>query len=125
MMWMLIGSMAWASTVQEWDFESGPMGFTASSGLHFEWGRLDDPDAGQGWATNLDGNYLNDADDTLVFPVLDLSSVTLPMLTLNHRYTTETGSLGDAGWVEAEVEGVWERLTPVYGYPLDLSLIHI
>jgi len=121
MIWLIASSLGWAATVQTWDFESGPMGFTPSSGLHFEWGSLDDPEANSGWATNLDGNYLNDAHDTLNFPPIDLSTVMLPMLALNHRYTTESGDLGDAGWVEAQADGVWERLVPVYGYPADIG----
>ena len=97
------------------------MGFTPSSGLHFQWGSLDEPGAGGGWATNIDGDYLNDAYDTLYFPTVDLLGVALPMLTLDHRYTTESGILGDAGWVEALVDGTWERLHPVYGYPFDIG----
>ena len=121
MIWLFCGSLAWATTVQTWDFESGPMGFAPSSGLHFEWGLLDDPDASRGWATNLDGNYLNDADDYLAFPEIDLSGLTLPMLALDHRYMTETGAVADVGWVEAQIDGVWMRIDPVYGYPLDIG----
>ena len=119
MIWLLSGALALASPVQVWDFEEGPLGFTPSSGVHFEWGPLDDSASLHGWATNIDGNYLNDAHDTLVFPPLDLHGMAMPMLVLEHWYSTESGTLGDAGWLEAEVDGVWERLDPVYGYPFD------
>ena len=119
MIWLLSSTLALASPVQVWDFEDGPSGFTPSSGVHFEWGPLDDSASLHGWATNIDGNYLNDAHDTLVFPPIDLHATAMAMLVLEHWYSTESGALGDAGWLEAQVDGVWERLDPVYGYPFD------
>ena len=84
MIWLLSSTLALASPVQVWDFEDGPSGFTPSSGVHFEWGPLDDSASLHGWATNIDGNYLNDAHDTLVFPPLDLHATAMAMLVLEH-----------------------------------------
>jgi hypothetical protein len=121
-MLLLICAVAMGSQVDAWDFEEGPNGFLPGNALQWEWGEFSGAESteseGQfGWSTRLDSHYRNDATDRLFFPSLDLTGLDRPVLSLNHWYAIENGSMGDAGWLEANIDGLWTVLDPVYGYP--------
>ncbi|NOR49209.1 MAG: S8 family serine peptidase, partial [Methanosarcinaceae archaeon] len=80
------------------------------------------------WATKLNGDYaINNMDARLTSPSIDLSIVSSANLTFYHHYDMESttdGSIGyDGGILEASGDGgsSWTRITPVGGYPTDIS----
>lgn len=87
------------------------------------------------WATDLDSNYENGSNYSLVSPLIDLRQVSQAALTFNHWYEIEGGY--DFGYVEATKDGgsTWTELgrfshstngrqwTPVF-YNLDLLIGH-
>lgn len=87
--------------------------------LQWEWGTpVARPLACHGglrcWGTVLGGFYLNDAEDWIQLPGVDLASIGRPVLSGWHWYDIESG---DAGWVEVDRGFGWETQDPVYGYP--------
>ncbi|PAD76617.1 S8 family serine peptidase [Paenibacillus campinasensis] len=87
------------------------------SGTNDEWER-GVPTSGPGqaasppnvWATDLDSNYENGSNYSLVSPVIDLTEVSQAALTFNHWYEIEGGY--DFGYVEASKDGgnTWTEL---------------
>ena len=69
MIWLVLISSALATEVVTWTFEDNQEGFT-SEGLQWEWGTFKgdattDAVGAGGWATRLEGHYLNDASGSL------------------------------------------------------------
>lgn len=102
-------------TVYETDFESGEAGWT-HGGPGDCW-QLGTPTSGPGaahsgvnlWATNLSGNYDNNADCWLMSPEVDLTVYGAPVLTFWHWYEIERG--WDYGYVEVSSDGTsWTEL---------------
>ena len=125
MSWALLGA-AFAAPLASWDLEADEGGFSPSSGdLHWAWG---EPAAGPGgghdsaacWATNPDGLYLNDAEGSLQLPGVDLSGVAAPVLSYWQWTDIQPG---DAGWIEVDSGGGWQRVEPIYGYPEDAGFV--
>lgn len=115
-------SAAMAAPTATWDFEEGLNGFSVKTALQWEWGAFptgDRPDgAGEyGWATQLGDNHRNDATDGITLENFAIDGMTRPVLSLEHWYAIDPTSLGDAGWLEVEVDGEWTKVAPVYGYP--------
>ncbi len=113
---------AFGLPIATWDFEEGFDGATVTSALQWEWGEFpltERPEASgrYGWATQLSAHYRNDATDSLQLNGIDIVDLLRPTISLRHWYAIEGSSLGDAGWVEAQTDGAWVRLEPVYGYP--------
>lgn len=67
------------------------------------------------WATRLHGQYYNDSVDHLVLALPDLGDLQQPSLRIRHWGAFGPG---DAGWFETLVGGTWQRIDPVYGYPV-------
>jgi len=119
---LLLSTLAVASPLYTWDFETDDGGLNTTSGLQFEWGPFTGADpstlpGGSGWATGIDTYYLNDAADGLLLPGLDLSGTARPVLGLHHFFSIEDTDLGDSARLETLIDGEWTRLEPVYGYP--------
>jgi hypothetical protein len=122
MMLLLLCAVAMGDPVESWDFEDGLNGFNPENSLQWEWGEFTgvestESEGRSGWSTRLESHYRNDATDRLFFPTLNLSGLERPVLGLHHWYAIENGSMGDVGWVEANIDGLWMALEPVYGYP--------
>ncbi len=66
------------------------------------------------WGTVLDGFYLNDAEDWLRLPDVDLTGLVRPVLSGWHWFDVERG---DGGWVETDSGDGWAVRAPIYGYP--------
>ncbi len=102
------------------DFESGP-GAGVGTGS-WQWGT---PTSGPGgaasgsycWATNLAGDYPDQADDLLYTPPLDFSGAVSPRLTFNHWYDFESGWDGGAVLVSTDGGASYTRVAPFGGYP--------
>ncbi len=118
---MLISS-AHASPLLEFDFATDDGGLTTLSNLQWAWGV---PTSGPGasealdpvWGTQLGGNYLNDASDSLQLPPSDLSNASRVAMAITHWYEMDETGDGDFGWLETQVDGEWVPVTPAYGYP--------
>ncbi len=104
-----------------WDFEPDSAFVRVPSyTVAWQWGA---PTSGPGsansgincWATNLSGNYTDNADWTLTIPAQDLSGTTNPGLYFYHWYYTETGY--DSGWVEISTNSgsSWIKISQSYG----------
>ena len=118
----LLCALAFGEQVDSFDFEEDSGAFLPGSALQWEWGEFSGAESTEaegalGWSTRLDSHYRNDATDHLFFPDLDLSGRIRPVLKLHHWYAIEDGSMGDAGWLEAKIDGLWTVLEPMYGYP--------
>ncbi len=90
--------------------------------MQWEWGEVAEdmgPGAGlegpHAWATRLDAPTMNDADDHLTLPPLDLRGAERPVLGLVHWY--QIAAPGDLGRLEWWTGDAWMPLDPVYGYP--------
>jgi len=101
--------------VYETDFESGEAGWT-TGGPGNTW-QLGTPTTGPGaarsgvnlWATNLHGNYVNNANCWLMSPEIDLTGYEAPVLAFWHWFAIETGY--DFGRVEVSTDGTtWAEL---------------
>ncbi len=119
MIWALL-SLARAEPLVTWELQDDDGGLSPGSGdLHWSWG---EPSVGPGsghegsacWGTNLDGLYLNDAEGSLQLPGVDLSGALAPVLSYWQWTDIQPG---DAGWIEIEGPGGWQRAEPIYGYP--------
>ena len=120
-------ALAWCSAAiaapsATWDFEEGLNGFSVETALQWEWGAFptsDRPDgAGEyGWSTQLGDSHRNDATDGIVLEDFTIDGMERPVLSLEHWYAIDPSSLGDAGWLEVEMDGEWTTVEPVYGYP--------
>ncbi|HEX7320530.1 MAG TPA: hypothetical protein VF399_09280 [bacterium] len=66
------------------------------------------------WATNLSGNYDNNADWKLTMPSQNLSGATNPQLQFYHWYSTETSY--DSGWVDVSTNSgsTWTKISAGY-----------
>ncbi len=104
------------------DMESGPGEWTtAGTNNSWEWGV---PTSGPGeafsgenlWATNLAGNYPNNADASLISPPIDLSGLSSAALAFTHWYRLERN--WDYGRVEVTADGgeTWTELA-IYTSP--------
>ena len=115
-----VGPVHAADLVWSADLESDDAGFTAAGETgQWEW---DEVTTGPAvcftgticWATLPQGAYLHEATDYLVFPLLDLTGVSAPMLMFEHWMHI---SPSDVGTIEAQIGGTWTTLDPAYGYP--------
>lgn len=114
--------------------QAGYWTFTISPGQDgglWEFGRLEpnhgpeyNPSNTNLWATGLNDDYANDADQSLVSPLISLSGDEPAQLRLTHWYDFETTSTNpligaDGGNVAISTDqGLsWAVLTPVAGYP--------
>jgi hypothetical protein len=113
-MWFLCAA-AWAGPITSWTFDEDDGGFSADTRLQWQWGT--EETGLTGWSTRLDGLYLNDATDHLLFPDVDLDGASRPVLGIHHSYDIDTSGDGDGGWLEAFVEGEWQVLEPFFDYP--------
>ncbi len=106
------------------DFEADNGNFKATRGHDWSWGK---PTSGPGaahsgnnvWATNLSGNYQNNADSYLDSPALDLKNMSQIWLSFWHWYEFEysRGALWDGGNVKISVNGgPFEVIKPNDGY---------
>jgi len=114
--------LAGASPVLTLDFSVDDGGMVATNGLQWEWseiigGPADEGTIGTAWATRADGDYLNDASDTIGLPSIDLSAVDRPILALEHWFAIDESGSGDAGWLEVWNGAGYSVLDPIYGYP--------
>lgn len=114
------GAFAAAPVVAAWDLDGDDGGFTTDEELGvWEWGP---PTSGPGaaatgsnvWATVLDGNYVNDNQAALVLPAVDLLGAARPVLRFSHWLSLRPGDLAR---VELFVDGSWQVVEPIYGYP--------
>jgi hypothetical protein len=104
------------------DFAVSNGGMTAENGLQWSWGELSTGPASEGpigpaWATRPDGNYLNDASESLQLPAADISNASRVVMAIDHWYEMDQTGDGDFGWVEVFSDGAWSRVPPAYGYP--------
>ncbi len=109
--------------LERWDLSASDGGFVAGGdvGATWEWGVVQNgPESGflgpSAWGTRLDGPYLNDAEETLTLPDLDLSGTLRPVLGLTHWYAIDSGGSGDFGRIEAWDGSAWQIVEPIYGY---------
>ncbi len=68
------------------------------------------------------GEYVDDMDNSLISPVIDLMNLEAATLTFQHLYDFESST---SAWDGADVEisvsqGPWQQITPVGGYPDDV-----
>lgn len=104
-----------------WNLEAGDAGLTAA-GDTLQWAWSAAPTAGPGasgigspsWSTVPDGQYLNDADDSVIVDLPDLSLASRPTLRVEHWYAVLPG---DDAVVEIDTGGGFGLLTPDGGYP--------
>lgn len=105
-----------------WTFEGESEGFAANAG--WQWGTDSQSGAHSGtkvWGTKLGANYDTCADYRLDLIPLDLRFYTTARLHFWQWYKTETGH--DGGNVQVSTDGgtTWSILTPVGGYPSQMS----
>ena len=121
---LLIAALPILAAEQLWfpDLEasSGELISNGQTG-QWEWGKVSSGpkasyDGSSCWATQLDGWYLNDAEDHLELPALPLDGTSRPVLALQQWYSFAEGDLGT---VQALQGGSWVELEPVYGYPTE------
>ena len=112
------------------NFDSDDGGFVGTGS--WQWGN---PSSGPGsahtapncWATNLSGDYSDDANWTLTSPDIDLTDCSDATLTFWHWYETEyswfMGYAYDGGNVKISTDGgsSWSLITPNGGYPVYAS----
>jgi len=123
--WPSLGELAEplvTKAIYQQDFENWPGGLTAT-GSNWEWGN---PTSGPGeahsgqkvWATNLEGDYSNNADARLETPPIDLTGVTYPQLSFWHWFSFEYRQAHyDGGNVKISVDGGdFQVITPDNGY---------
>ena len=102
------------------DFEAGDGGLLSGGDTgQWEWGTPTVQPWGyragsRCWGTSMDGFYLNDAEDWLRLPDVELTTADRPVLSGWGWYDIEAG---DAGWVQVDAGDGWEVVEPVYGYP--------
>ncbi len=100
-------------------FESGNGSFTGAS--PWAWGTPSGPGPGGAfsgtklWATNLTGNYPDNASAALTSSVYNFSGATRLALSFTQWYDTEAGY--DGGNVQVKVGADWVVVDPVGGYP--------
>ena len=110
-------------TVWSTDLQTDDGGLTASGDPgQWEWGPIESgPDGGPtgtyGWGTRLDDIHMNNADDRLTFPDVDLSALTQPILVVEHWYDLEPDG-SDFGLVEQLMDGGWQTAVPLVGSSL-------
>jgi len=108
------------------DLEDSAGGFFATGS--WEWG---EPTSGPGsaysgamlWATDLDTNYSNHAQDFVYLPAVDLTGLAeVPFLSFYHHYDMEEDY--DGGVVQVSTDGGWTfaTLAPIGGYPGAINL---
>lgn len=117
----LDGPLVTEAIYQE-DFEDWNAGL-ATVGSDWEWGN---PTSGPGeahsgqkvWATNLEGDYSNNADARLETPPIDLTGVSYPQLSFWHWFSFEYRQAHyDGGNVKISVDGGdFQVITPDNGY---------
>ncbi len=106
------------------DFEADNANFKATRGKDWNWGR---PTSGPGaahsginvWATNLSGNYQNNADSYLDSPPINLANMSQVWLSFWHWYEFEynQNALWDGGNVKISADGgAFEIIKPIDGY---------
>jgi len=100
-------------------FEGTNGGFTGSSGFERGAPIVGPSSAGSGadcWATNLSGDYDNNAFATLTSPSYNLTGLTNPMMQINHWYNIENYWDGGNVKISSDNGSTWTILTPVDGY---------
>jgi hypothetical protein len=108
------------------DFEASDGGFFATGS--WEWGiPTSGPDTAYSgtklWATELDTNYSNDAQDFLYLPAVDLSGLALtPIFSFYHYYDMEEGYDGGVVQISTDRGLSFTTLTPIGGYPGAINL---
>ena len=105
-------------------FEGSDAGFSGSGGFVRGIPTVGPDAAGSGlecWATNLDGEYDNQAFATLTSPVYDLTSMNNPMMQINHWYNIETYWDGGNVKISDDSGATWNVLTPIVDYPEDAT----
>jgi hypothetical protein len=123
--WPRVGELAEplvTEAIYQEDFEDWNGGL-AATGSDWEWGH---PTSGPGeahsgqkvWATNLEGDYSNNADARLETPPIDLTGVAYPQLSFWHWFSFEYRQAHyDGGNVKISVDGGdFQVITPDNGY---------
>ncbi len=111
--------MIWlAIPVFSWDLSAGDGGLLPE-GDTLQWAWSGAPEAGPGpadpaWATVPDGAYLNDADDSLVIDLPDLSGRSRPQLVLDQWVAVRAA---DRAVIEIDQGSGFEEVVPHGGYP--------
>jgi hypothetical protein len=119
--WLWIAA-AGATPLLDLDFSVDDGGMANSNGLQWRWGEIGTGPTGftgPAWATQPDGDYLNDVVDALGLPFVDLSATERPVLVVDHWYEIDESGVGDLGWVSVKVDGEQVHLSPIHGYPSD------
>jgi len=102
--------------VAVWDFGTDAQGLLAE-GDTLQWAWSGAPEEGPGgpsWGTNPDGQYLHDADDSVVLVLPSLAGLTSPTLLVDHSFDV---AMGDQALVEIDDGKGWVSLAPAGGYP--------
>ncbi len=118
--WLLVGITHASTPIWTTDFQTSGSGLWVSGDPgQWEWGAVESgPGTGlygtQAWATRLQTVHMNDTDDLLTFPDVDLSSAARPVLVLEHWFDLEPDG-DDLGTVEV-FDGIrWVSWAPVRG----------
>jgi len=118
--WLMVGLAHGSTPVWSTDLQESGGGLSVSGDPgQWEWGAVESgPGAGlhgtQAWATRLQTVHMNDTDDRLTFPDVDLSRATRPVLVLEHWFDLEPDD-EDLGVVEV-FDGIsWVPWAPVRG----------
>ncbi len=122
------GDMTWsfqlAPAVFADDVEAGQGGWVHGAGSGSDLWHVTSADSHSpthAWLCGFDGGgYVDDMDDWLVSPVVNLSGYGLVSLSFWQWYEIEGGY--DGGLVEISVDGgSWQQLSPISGYPDTIS----
>lgn len=100
-----------------WDLSVSDQGFVSGGDTgQWAWGvAASGPmDPTPVWGTNLAGQYLNDATDTLEIPLPPLGTFTRPVIVLQHWYSLAPG---DVAAIQVDDGGGFIDVDPIYGYP--------
>ena len=110
--------IAFALLILAMDFSVEDGGLTSTGDtLQWEWAPVQTgPAAGAvGWSTRPAGNYLHDSSDQLEVSLGDPSTLTRPVLRVEHAYDIRNG---DVGVLQASTGAEWVDVSPVFGYPV-------
>ena len=118
---LILTGLAWAATpVWSTDLQADPGGLTSSGDpAQWEWGVVaSGPGEGlngsHAWATRLQNVHMNDADDRLTLPDVDLRGTTRPVLVLHHWFDLEPDG-HDLGYLQYFDGLGWVGLSSLQG----------